>query len=140
MVKSPKVAPGHHTRAADCQSSIYFVVYGLTQHLNFSYNLDLSIKYTTVVYGLAQFNFEFLFDCLEELYDVYAGEQPAKELRLVLVDFLSVSPPIVASSKSVRARPGFKCCLSPKENPYFKTAASKGSGGVEPAGKKPQSF
>ena len=49
-----------------------------------------------MVYGWTQFIFEFLFDCLEELNVVSAGEQPAQEIRLVLVDFLSVSPPIVA--------------------------------------------
>ena len=76
-----------------------------------------------MAYGLAQFNFEFLFNCLEELYDVSAEEQPAKELRLVLVDFLSVSPPIMASSKSVRARPGFKVVSPQWKNLYFKSAA-----------------
>ena len=45
-----------------------------------------------MAYGLAQFIFEFLFDSLEELNVVSAGEQPAQEQRLVKVDFLSVSP------------------------------------------------
>ena len=49
---------------------------------------ELSIEYSTVVYGLAQFIFEFLFDSLEELNVVSAGEQPAQELRLVKVDSL----------------------------------------------------
>ena len=92
-----------------------------------------------MVYGLAQFNIEFLYNCIEELNIVSAGEQPAGA-KVSLIDFLSVSPPVLASSKSVRARPGFKCCLSPKENSYFKTPTSEGSRGVEPAGKKPQSI
>ena len=44
-----------------------------------------------MVYGRTQFIFEFLFDSLEELNDVSAGEQPAQEPRLVIADFLSVS-------------------------------------------------
>ena len=49
-----------------------------------------------MVYGWTQFNFEFLFDSLEELNDVSAGEQPTQEPRLVIVDFLSVSPTLLA--------------------------------------------
>ena len=41
-----------------------------------------------MAYGLAHFIFEFLFDSLEELNVVSAGEQPAQEQRLVKVDFL----------------------------------------------------
>ena len=93
-----------------------------------------------MAYGLAQLNFEFLFDCLEELNNVSAREQPAQEPRLVIVDFLSVSPPILAF-KQVREGWAWVLVLSlPKEkSSYFKTATSKGSGGVEPTGKKPQS-
>ena len=107
VVKSPKVAQVRHTWAADCQS-----------------------RYTTVAYRLAQFNFEFLFDCLEELNDVSAGEQPAQESRLVIVDFLSVSLTLLAY-KQVREGWAWVLALSlPQgENSYFKTAASKGSGG-----------
>ena len=93
-----------------------------------------------MAYGLAQFIFEFLFDSLEELNVVSAGEQPAQEQRLVKVDFLSVSPSNLAY-KQVREGWAWVLALSLPQGVlfYFKTAASKGSGGVEPAGKTPQS-
>ena len=54
-VKSPKVALSIYTRGT-----------------------ELSIEYETVVYGLAQFIIiEFLYNCIEELIVVSAGEQPA---------------------------------------------------------------
>ena len=80
-------------------------------------------------YGLAQFFIEFLFDSLEELNDVSAGEQPAQEPRLVIVDFLRVSLSYLAY-KQVREGWAWVLALSlPQgESSYFKTAASEGSG------------
>ena len=82
-----------------------------------------------MVYGRTQFNFEFLFDYLEELNVVSAGEQPAQEQRLVQVDFISVSPSNLAY-KQVHEGWAWDLPLSLPQGvlSYFKTAASEGSG------------
>ena len=76
-----------------------------------------------MVYGLAQFiTIEFLINCIEELNIVSAGEQPAGA-KVSLWTFLCVSPPVTASSKSVRARPRFKVVSPQWKVLYFKSAA-----------------
>ena len=89
--------------------------------------------------GLAQFIFEFLFDSLEELNVISAGEQPAQEQRLVKVDFLSVSPSNLAY-KQVREGWAWDLALSLPQGVFLisKQPLPKEAGGLSPRARHPK--